>query len=58
MVKGGYSDYVAEVNGKKVTWEVANDHVVDEGVEHEELGLQGFGLIYSMKRGGDVFGMM
>ena len=39
-------------------WEVADDHVVDEGVEHEELGLQGFGLIYSMKRGGDVFGMM
>ena len=27
---------------KKVILEGINDHVVEEGVEHEELGLQGF----------------
>ena len=27
---------------KKVIWEVVDDHVVEEGVEHEELGLRGF----------------
>ena len=55
MVKGGYSDYVAEVNGKKVTWEVANDHVVHEGVEDEDLGLQGFGFyLFNEERQGCV----
>ena len=39
LVKGGYLVEVAEKDGKKVIWEVVNDHVVEEGVEHEELGL-------------------
>ena len=34
-------------------WEFANDHVVYEGVEHEELGLQGFGFeLFNEKRWG------
>ena len=32
--------YDKESNG--VIWEAVNDHVVEEGVENEELGLQGF----------------
>ena len=27
---------------RKVIWEVVNDHVVEEGVENEKLGLRGF----------------
>ena len=42
MVKGGYLVEVADKDGRKVIWEVVNDHVVEEWVEHEELGLQGF----------------
>ena len=42
MVKGGYSVEVADKDGKKVIWEVVDDHVVGEGVEHEELDLRGF----------------
>ena len=33
---------VDENDRKKVIWEVGNNHVVEEGVEHEELGLRGF----------------
>ena len=42
MVKGGSSVEVYDKYGKKVIWEVVDDHVVKEGVEHEELGLRGF----------------
>ena len=42
MVNGGYLFEVAEKDGKKVIWEVVDDHTVEEGVEHEELGLRGF----------------
>ena len=35
---------VADKYRKKVIWEVVNDHVVEEGFEHEEIGLQGFGF--------------
>ena len=42
LVKGGYSVQVSEKDGNKVTWEVVDDHVLEEGVEHEDLGLQGF----------------
>ena len=44
MVKGVYSVEVSEKEGKKVIWEVADDHMVEEGVEHEELGIRGFGF--------------
>ena len=39
LVKGGYSVEVAEKDGKRIIWEVVYDHVVEEGVEDEELGL-------------------
>ena len=58
LVKGGYSVQVTDKYRKKAVWEVVDYHVVDEGGEHEKLGLQGFGLIYSMNRGRDVLGAM
>ena len=45
LVNSGYLVEVADKEGKKVVWEVVNDHVVEEGFEHEELGLQGFDFI-------------
>ena len=42
MVKGGYSVEVYDKDGNKVIWEVVDNHVVEEGVEHEELCLRGF----------------
>ena len=40
---------------KKVIWEVGNNHVVEEGVEHEELGLRGFDFyLFHEERGGYV----
>ena len=29
-------------DGNKVLWEVVYDHVVEEGNDHEEIGLRGF----------------
>ena len=42
LVKGRYSVEVVGYDGKKVIWEVVNDHVVEEPTDHEEIGLQGF----------------
>ena len=42
LVKGGYLVEVADKYRKKVIWEVVDDHVADEGFEHEELGIRGF----------------
>ena len=44
MVKGGYFVEFYYKDRKKLFWEVADDHVVEEGVEHEHLGLRGFGF--------------
>ena len=46
LVKGGYQVEVYDKYGKKLIWEVVNDHVVEEGVDNDELDLQGFILIY------------
>ena len=54
MVKGSYLVEVVYKYRKREIWEVVNYHVVEEGVEHEELGLQVLILIYSMKRGRDI----
>ena len=55
MLKGEYSVEVAYKDGKKVIWEVADDHVVEEGVKNEELGLQGFDFnLFDEERGGCV----
>ena len=46
---------VAKKYGKKVIWEVVDDHMVEEGVEHEELCLQGFGFnLFDEEREGCV----
>ena len=42
MFKGWYSVDVSYKYGKKIIWEVVDDHVVEEGVEIEEIGLRGF----------------
>ena len=42
LVEGGYLIKVTDKDGKRLIWEVIDDHVVEEGVEHEELGLLGF----------------
>ena len=39
LVKGGYSVEVADNYGKKVIWEVIDENVVEEVVEHEDVGL-------------------
>ena len=31
-------------NGNKMFWEVVYDHVVEEGKEHDDIGLRGFGF--------------
>ena len=53
-MKGGYSIGFSDKNGKKLIWGPVNDHVVEEGFEHEDIGPRGFNLIYSMKRERDV----
>ena len=42
MVKGGYSVEVSDKYGKKVILEIVDYHVVEKGLQHEELGQQGF----------------
>ena len=42
LVKGGYWVEVADKDKKKIIWEVVDDHVVEEGVGNEELGIKGF----------------
>ena len=58
LEKGGHSVEVSDKDGKRVIWEVVDDHVVEEGVEHEDLGLRGFILIYSMNSGVCVLGVI
>ena len=42
MVKGGYLVDVTDKDRRKVNWEVVDNHVVEEEVEHEELSIRGF----------------
>ena len=57
LVKGGYLVEVADKDGKKVIWEVVDDHVVEQGVEHEEIGLRGFDFnLFDEERQGCVGG--
>ena len=42
LVKGGSSVKFDEKDGRKVIWDFVDDHVFEEGVEHEELGIRGF----------------
>ena len=36
---------VSGSDGKKFLWEVVDDHVVEEGKEHNDIGLWGFDFI-------------
>ena len=57
MVKGSYLVEVSNKDRKKVIWEIVDDYVVEEGVEHEELGLQGFDFnLFDEEREGCVGG--
>ena len=42
LIKYGFYFEVTYKDRKKLIWEVVYDHVVEEGVEHEELGIQSF----------------
>ena len=44
LIKYGYLVEVTDKYRKRLIWEVVDDHVVEEGVEHEELGIRGFGF--------------
>ena len=44
LVKGGCLFEVSDKDWKRLIYEVGNDHQVEEGVEHEKLGLRGFGF--------------
>ena len=55
LAKGGYLVEVDDKYRKKVIWDINDDHVVEEGVEHEELILQGFDFnLFSEDREGCV----
>ena len=55
FVKGGHLVEVYNKDGKKVIWEVVDEHVVEEGVEHEEIVLQGFDFdLFNEEREGCV----
>ena len=41
LIKGRYIVEVSDKDRKKVIWEVVDEHLVDEGVKHEDIGLQG-----------------
>ena len=45
MLNVGYSVEYSDKESNGIIWEVVNDHVVEEGVEYEELGIQGFDLV-------------
>ena len=44
LFKGGYLVEVFGHDGKKVLWEVVDDHVIEEPTDHDEIGLRGFGI--------------
>ena len=40
LIKGIYSVEVSGSDGKKVIWEVVEDHVLDKGKDHDEILLR------------------
>ena len=42
IVKGGYLVEVVGHGRKKVIWEVVDDHVIEEPIDHDEIKLRGF----------------
>ena len=53
LVKGGYLVEFVVHDGKKVIWEVSDDHVVEDPTDHDEIGLWGFdfNLFYKDEKG-------
>ena len=45
IIKGGYLVEVVSYDGKKVIWEVVDDHVIEE-YNHDEIVLRGFGFSF------------
>ena len=41
LIKGGYHLKVSYYDWIKVIWELVDYHVVEEGKEHDEIGIQG-----------------
>ena len=46
LIKGGYLVEVLDSDKKKVLWGVLDNHVFEEGKEHDEIVLWGFGFIF------------
>ena len=44
IMKGGYLVEVVCYDGKKVLWELVDNHVVEQESDHDEIGLRGFDL--------------
>ena len=53
LITGDYFVEVSGSDGEKVIWEVVDNHVVEEGNNHYEIGLQGVDLIFleNIRRG-------
>ena len=55
MVKGGYSVEVSDKDRKKVILDIVDDRLVEEGIDHEEIGLRGFDFnLFNEERKGCV----
>ena len=39
LIKGSYYVEVSDSDGKNFMWEVVDDHVVEQGKEHDKIGL-------------------
>ena len=42
LIKGGYLLGVVGSDGRKIIWEVVDNHVVEEENDNDEIGLRGF----------------
>ena len=42
IIKGGYSLEFVGHYGKKVRWEVVENHVIEEATDYDKIGLRGF----------------
>ena len=49
IVKGGYLVEFVGHDGKKVLWEVAKYHVVEDTTDHDEIRLRGFDFNFSTR---------
>ena len=45
LIQGGYLVEIVGSDGKKVLWEVVDNHVIEEETDHDEIGVRGFIII-------------